>query len=680
MFYLKAASAKQKIGLVVICIALISTTVCSVKVLANLGNNSFEMMPDEKTITEGKLSKIVVTAGPFDIHRRYRSMEGPWVTWEFKPGEAINAGEITCPEGMVNYAEKGAAQAGMMGAAKAVAAAPARRLDSQIKGLKSHEGPRELYWFKGVKLEVLDEKGKVMPTAEFICHYNLDVKPEYRNRVFTQGHPCVNDRLSSISQGETTQILPPGFGVPIASDEPLVASFQAANRTTDLHRRVRHRCTFYFVKDIDLVYPIKALYWYVPFMTVVTDNNTPELADMQKMGCPSCVGASYGVDAPNDRAGGVFSDSAGHRITGHWVVPPGLHTYHDVVGVDRDKDFSLGNPVIRAAWTHVHPLCTKFSLVEHVMDNSTPVFTAHCQTKTKPGLQIMHLDFITPKGGIRLKQEATYELEVTYNNPFNEAYDSMASMGIYMEDPAFIRPKWSLHDYRPENDPQALQEQSQEAGMSCAIPNAAHIVAGNKSASAKGHEQSNQAAEENSAIMDRKKFPLFDPKKDGPLLTKDQLVEVVTSQGPLDIKLEPKLAPRACTHILALMKNGFYSGTTFQTYEPDSYMMLAPVTEKAPGFAPLNIKQVGQLRRLPLEYEEEAKHEPLALELTRDHEENNSGTSSFCIFLRKNEQLDGNYSIFGHVVPSQRSLDTLNKLKRTWVSNDPPHIVSCKPQ
>src|SRR5262249_4273190 len=133
------------------------------------------------------------------------------------------------------------------------------------------KGPRELYWFKGVKLEVLDENGKVQPTAEFICHWNLDVDPKFRNRVFKEGHYTQNDRLASISQSETVQIQPAGCGIPVASDEPWQLSFQAANRTTDAHRRIRHRCTLYFIKDKDLVYPIKALYWYVPYITVVVD-------------------------------------------------------------------------------------------------------------------------------------------------------------------------------------------------------------------------------------------------------------------------------------------------------------------------------------------------------------------------------------------------------------------------
>jgi len=678
MLKLTSGHKPNQLGFSLIMLALISSLVWSFEVLANLSvpNPFSSEQSDEKTITEGPLSKAVLIAGPFDIHRHYRSMEGPWVTLDFKPGEVLNQGNITCPEGMVNFAEKGAAPVSMMGAAKAAAkeAAPVAQkpLDSQVKGMVPVKGPRELYWFKGVKLEVLDENDKVLPTAEFICHWNLDVQPDWRNRTFTEGHYCQNPRLSSVSQGETTQILPPGYGVPVASDEPITASFQAANRTTDLHRRLKHRCTLYFVKDIDLVYPIKALYWYVPYMTVVVDHNTPDLSKIQQVNCPLCVGASDGVDAPNDRAGGVFSDKAGHRLSGHWVVPPGVHTYHDVIGPDRDDGFNKGNPIIRALWTHVHPLCTRFSLIESLPEGRRTLFTAHCQTKTKPGLQIMHLDFLTPKDGIQLRQDAAYEMEVTYNNPFPVAYDSMASMGLYMEDPMFVRPKWALHDYIPSADQNSLDQQQKQSAMSCAIPNAAlvhgmHAMAGGKA----------EAPADEPAQIDRKALPLFDPNKDGPLLSKDQLVELTTSEGPIDIKLEPKLAPQTATHIFTLMKNGSYAGTPFHKYDSDNYFMLAPAPNKLDGFDALTREQIGKLRRLPLEASGSGKHEALALELTRDHDETNSGTSSFCIFLNEAQHLDGKYTIFGHVVANERSLATLNKLKEHWYkASEREHIIS----
>jgi len=654
------------------CLCLIFTAVLCLKGMAFLSDyNLFESKPaDETTITEGPLTKVVVEAGPFDIHRHYLSMEGPWTRGEFTPKEMLASKNINLPEGMIEYIENGSGAASMMGAA----AKPAEETGpnhAKPEGLvKVPKLPRELYWFKGVKLEVLDENGKVLPTAEFICHWNLDVDPAYRNKVFTEGHKCVNPRLSSISQGETLQILPPGFGCPVASDEPWALSFQAANRTTDTHRRVKHRCTLYFIRDKDLVYPIKALYWYVPYTCVVVDKNMPDLSTVQKKSCPLCVGTSDGVDAPNDRAGGVFPDNLGRKLSGHWVIPPGVHTYRDVIGNERDAGFCKGNPIIRAAWTHVHPLCTRLSLVESSQDKRTVVLSTDCRTKIKPGLQIMHLGWLTPKGGVRLNESSNYELEVTYDNVLNKAVDSMASMGIYMQDDTFARPKWALADYNPRDDVQAQQEENQQKLMSCAIPKAA------------GDDKANATPTElavNPSDLDRKKLPIFDQKRDGPYLAKTQSVQIVTSAGPINIMLEPALAPKTCTHLLSLMKNGSYAGTPFFDYQANDFLVLAQATDKSDGQKFLNKTQLTKLRRLPLETNPEGRHVPMALSLCRDEDDTDSATSSFCIVLTKAKHLDGHYTIFGHVKQDPATLATLQSIESHWNdSKQRPYVIGCK--
>jgi cyclophilin family peptidyl-prolyl cis-trans isomerase len=625
---------------------------------------------DETTITEGPVTKVVVTAGPFDLHRHYLSMEGPWVAGHFTPGDMVASGTINLPEGMVEYIENGAQAAGMRGPAPTQSTSNAKP-----EGLvHAPKGPRELYWFKGVKLEVLDENGKVEPTAEFICHWNLDVDTKFRDRVFPEAHFCQNDRLSSISQAETLQILPQGFGVPIASDEPWQLSFQAANRTSDVHRRVRHRCTIYLVKDKELVYPIKALYWYTPYITVVVDKNLPPITPMQRAGCPVCVGTSEGVDAPNDRAGGTFKDPAGRVLSGHWVIPPGEHTYRDIITAPRDGGFQKGSPIIRAAWTHVHPLCTTFSLVECTNEERKKVMTTTCVTKTTPGLQIMHLDFITPKGGVQLHDTSQYEMEVTYNNPFKKAADSMASMGIYLEDSTFERPKWALADYRPENDPWATAEKASEAQMSCAITDRSKCT----TATSSNTEQVADASADPHR-PDRKKLPMFDTSADGPLLTKTQPVEIVTSRGSIDITLEPKLAPKTCTHLLNMMKGGFYKGTPFFDYQPNGFLVVAQTLEKHKGYRNLTEVQREKLRRLPLETCPEGKNEPLALGLCRDSDNTESATDSFCVVLEYAPHLDGHYAVFGHVVPDEKSMATLRNIESNFVDpSDRPYIISCK--
>jgi hypothetical protein len=72
------------------------------------------------------------------------------------------------------------------------------------------------------------------------------------------------------------------------------------------------------------------------------------------------------------------------------------------------------------------------------------VFSNAVKTKTKPGVEIKRIDFLSSKEGIPLAQGANYELEVTYDNTSGVPQDSMASAGIFFADPTFARPDWVL--------------------------------------------------------------------------------------------------------------------------------------------------------------------------------------------------------------------------------------------
>ena len=47
---------------------------------------------------EGPVHQVNITVGPFDIHRKYRSMEGPWSVAKFKIGELVASGSGELPE------------------------------------------------------------------------------------------------------------------------------------------------------------------------------------------------------------------------------------------------------------------------------------------------------------------------------------------------------------------------------------------------------------------------------------------------------------------------------------------------------------------------------------------------------------------------------------------------------
>ncbi len=398
-----------------------------------LGQSNLNPNQNIISISEGPPIVVSVTAGPFDIHRKYRSMEGPYISEFIRIGDLVASKNINLPEGFVKYVEGGAGPAMMNGGGNI---SQATKTDGIVDTSKE---PPQLYWLKGIKLEVLDEHDNLLPTAEFICHFNLDVDHDFRNKVFPYGEPCLNGRLVSITQGQTVMSFPKGYAVPVASNEIWQMTFQAANRTTLEHRRLKHRCTYYFVKDSALVYPVTALEWAVPFMRVVIDGNVKAASDKDKLQCPACLGFTAGVNAPINTV--KETDPLGRHFSGHWIIPPGLHTYTSQVSVT-DPYLASKDRVLHAIWSHLHPLATTFTLYKCQDDSRQPIFQVHEQTKTEPGLEIQHIDYISSEAGILMPGLVPYELEVTYDNTTGEPQDSMATTGLFFENPMFVRPDW----------------------------------------------------------------------------------------------------------------------------------------------------------------------------------------------------------------------------------------------
>ena len=384
--------------------------------------------------TEGKVTSSVMTIGPFDLHRKYRSMEGPYAVFTFKAGDLATTKEVDLPETMVSFVET-------HHPAPSMNSSSTRSLNVP-KIADTSKQPRSLLWLKGVKLEVLDENNHVLPTAEFICHCNIDTSGDFRNQIFSEAERCPTHRLITITQGQTAVTFPDGYGVPVASDEPWTVFFQAANRTTDKHRRVKHRCTFYFIRDSDLMYPITALNWYTPIIYVNIDNKTALESKQEIQNCLSCVGTSPGVNAPNNVPDGTFRDRKGRRCTGHWVVPPGNHTYCAPFTDDREPGFAFKPRTLHAVWSHVHPLCSNLTLYECRDHSRTKIFSVAAKTDTRHGLEIRKIDYWSSKKGVLLPAKSIYELEVTYKNNTGEPQDAMASAGLFFEDTNFVRPSW----------------------------------------------------------------------------------------------------------------------------------------------------------------------------------------------------------------------------------------------
>ncbi|HVR85702.1 MAG TPA: peptidylprolyl isomerase [Planctomycetota bacterium] len=572
------------------------------------------------------MTTATIVAGAFDLHRRYRSMEGPYVSFVVRLGDLFASKSVSLPEGMVRFVEGGGAAPLMAGGASA--------LGRPLGSINTTDQPPALYWLKGLKVDVLDENDQPAPTAEFVCHYNLDVAPAYRNQMFPQGERCVGTRIATLTQGQTEILFPEGYAVPVASSETWSMVFQAANRTTDAHRRVKHRCTMYFIKDSDLVHPVTALHWYTPYVTVVIDKASEEALKQEKSGCPSCLGMAVGVNAPNNTANGTLGDRFGQRLSGHWVVPPGERKWATVIG-DRDFGFAVKDRVIHAVWSHVHPMCAALSLYRTTGPNRELIFCNKVRTRTHPGLEVENIEFLSSKAGIPLPRGATYELEATYSNTTDQPLDSMAVAGIFFEDPTFARPDWVSKE-----------------GYSC--------MAGTCDLPASSPQITRPAPPAGPA--------LFNLAQDGPLLAAPRPITLNTNAGIIHLQLDPSLAPKTCTQLARLFDQGAFNGTRICRHAPGFVLQVALAQDKAKGYGPMPPKTLTLLRRIPLEVpNQKAGHERFVLSMARDSDPN-SAISSFSILLGPAPHLDGQYTVFGRVLDDEESRKTIETITGHWKS------------
>jgi cyclophilin family peptidyl-prolyl cis-trans isomerase len=605
---------------------------------------------------EGPVLTPTVTVGPFDLHRRYRSMEGPFVSKKIRIGDLIAAQNAVIPENMVLFKENGF-KSSMSGGAAGTTGAKLNLPDTS-------ERPPQLFWLKGFKLEVLDENGNVAPTAEFICHFNLDVDCKQRNQIYTEAERSEEARILTITQGQTEVTFPEGYGVPVSTNEKWRFLFQAANRTTDAHRRIKHRLTIYLIPDNSLVEPITALNWCVPWVNVVVDKNTEAITEKEKSECPLCYGTSRGVTAPNATSDSVETDVYGRKITGHWVVPPGKHTWTSLA---REPQLSSKDRLVHAVWSHIHPCCTAISLVKISKKDRKPMLAVTSRTINKTGLQIRDIDYINSKEGILLPQGCQYEIDISYNNTTGEPLDSMATMGVFYEDNEFARPKW-VYDKNPA--PFCGVSLASSAVEEAPIVNSGSLSAtGAQSASS----QTNNGGASGGADV----TPVFDTAKDGPLLTQPRKIRLQTSDGPLTLQLEPRWAPKTATQMAKLFQNHVFDGTEIPRYEPNFVVQISLAECKAPGFAPMTVSEKKLVRRIPLEVNQQLagqiKHVPGMLSMARQDNDTLDNTTSFSILIADAPHLDTKYTIFGRLTDDPENQRTLDKMSRRWPKH--PYIV-----
>ncbi len=149
------------------------------------------------------------------------------------------------------------------------------------------------------------------------------------------------------------------------------------------------------------------------------------------------------------------------------------------------------------------------------------------------------------------------------------------------------------------------------------------------------------------------------------------IVKMVTTKGPILIKLFPKDAPISCANFLSLVKSGFYNGLMFHRVtdlgdptDPEHIVQGGDPNSRNAQPGDPSLGQGGSAKTIKGEFPNNGVSNPLthnagAVAMARSSE-NDSASSQFYICTSPCHHLDGNYAVFGMVI---KGLDNAAKIQ-----------------
>lgn len=294
---------------------------------------------------------------------------------------------------------------------------------------KSMEGPKSsnyvqlsqdstLLWLTGFHVKALDSKTMKNVSNDFICHTNVDFNDvkyyssfNLKERIGKQ-YP----RMTSLSHGMENFSFPEGYGVPMKGNEFLYVTTQSLNHNLpDANFWIRHEVDVNYSKAKDL----KPLMTRTAFIMLPYDKSDPYKSPLDP-GTNQCI--------PVETKNHSYDDGKGNKLSGHWVIPVGKHTYQSPVNNQLQIQDSLR---LHAAAIHVHPFATKISLFDKTQNKAifVSIITNH---KDKIGLT--KIDPFSSVDGIWLYKNHDYEIILDVNNTTKVDQDMMGSMFLFFYD------------------------------------------------------------------------------------------------------------------------------------------------------------------------------------------------------------------------------------------------------
>lgn len=301
-----------------------------------------------------------------------------------------------------------------------------------VQEVRLLDGPPELLWITGYETTVVRAEDEAPLSQEFMCHANLDLDVQRYYEVFPTRVP-LSGRVFTLSQGQQNIQLPPGFGIPVWSGDPLRLTTQVLNLNLEApNLDVKHRVNINYVRDSELKAPLRPLFQ-------AAAQGFKALGEAKHYGVegeetdPSThgEGCAVGMSAVE---GDVDADHLGQKFTAHWIVEPGRE--EAVTNVTRFLNLPYDTRAHYIA-VHLHPFAESLSL----RDRTTGAVLFTSRTRPSEGrVGIDHIDYFESVEGLPLYKDHEYELVSVYNNTTDQPVDSMAVMYLYLLDQTFGKP------------------------------------------------------------------------------------------------------------------------------------------------------------------------------------------------------------------------------------------------
>ena len=296
---------------------------------------------------------------------------------------------------------------------------------------KSMEGPKSsnyiqlsqdttLLWITGFHVRAINSKDKKQISNDFICHTNVDFNDVkyFSNFHLEKRIGKQYPRMSSLSHGLENFKFPKGYGVPMKGNDMLYVTTESLNHNIpDANYLIKHEVEIDYSSTAAVYKPLmsRTVYIMLPY-----DKTDPYKS-------PLDPGKDYCI--PVETKNHSYDDGKGNKLSGHWVIPVGKHTYRSAINTQ--LQIETDSIRLHAAAVHVHPFATALTLWDKTANKA--IFKSNI-INHHGTIGLSKIDALSSETGIWMYQNHDYELVLEVNNTTTIDQDMMGSMFLFFYD------------------------------------------------------------------------------------------------------------------------------------------------------------------------------------------------------------------------------------------------------